>query len=231
MKSCILSLLLGVFGQAADDPLAQAVLQAVNRQNVAALDKLVAEAGEAAHAKPEDAEAQYRHGLTASFLAQLLTEMDEKKGARAAAEAGLAAARKAVSLKPGSAEYRRALGTLCGQMIPGNLFAALKHGKCAADELDTAVKLDPKSPLVWLSRGVGNYYRPAAFGGGIEKSIADLQKAVELDPKLADAHLWLGIALRKANRNAEARQAIEESLRLNPERAWARKQLEKTPAQ
>jgi hypothetical protein len=35
--------------------------------------------------------------------------------------------------------------------------------------------------------------------------------------------------LRKLNRNAEARQAIQKSLELNPQRVWARQQLEKTP--
>jgi len=46
---------------------------------------------------------------------------------------------------------------------------------------------------------------------------------------LADAHLWLGLALRKAGRNAEARRAIARSLELNPRRVWAKQQLEKTP--
>jgi Flp pilus assembly protein TadD len=52
-----------------------------------------------------------------------------------------------------------------------------------------------------------------------------------LNPGAAEAHLWLGIALRKARRNAEARKAIARSLELNPDRTWAKQQLEKTPAQ
>jgi tetratricopeptide (TPR) repeat protein len=97
------------------------------------------------------------------------------------------------------------------------------------EEVTRAVELAPKSALAWLSKGVGNYYLPATFGGGTDKAIADLEKAVELDPNSADAHLWLGIALRKAGRNAEARKAIERSLALNPDRKWARQQLDKTP--
>jgi Flp pilus assembly protein TadD len=77
---------------------------------------------------------------------------------------------------------------------------------------------------------VGNYYLPTAFGGGVEAAIRDIEKAIELDARLAEAHLWLGIALRKAGRAAEARRAIARSLELNPRRAWARQQLEKTPA-
>jgi Flp pilus assembly protein TadD len=40
----------------------------------------------------------------------------------------------------------------------------------------------------------------------------------------------LGLSLRKENRDAEARQAFTKSLELNPNRVWAKQQLEKTPA-
>jgi Flp pilus assembly protein TadD len=80
-----------------------------------------------------------------------------------------------------------------------------------------------------MSRGVGNYYLPAAMGGGVDIAIKDFQKAVELDPRSAESHLWLGIALRKANRNAEARKEIQKSVDLDPARTWAKQQLAKTP--
>jgi cytochrome c-type biogenesis protein CcmH/NrfG len=43
--------------------------------------------------------------------------------------------------------------------------------------------------------------------------------------------LWLGLALRKEHHNAEARQAFEKAMRLDPARIWIKLQLEKTPAQ
>jgi len=52
-----------------------------------------------------------------------------------------------------------------------------------------------------------------------------------LSPKNADAWLWLGVALRKDNQHAEAHKAIAKSLELNPNRLWAKQQLDKTPAQ
>jgi Flp pilus assembly protein TadD len=76
---------------------------------------------------------------------------------------------------------------------------------------------------------VGNYYLPPAFGGGPQLAIRDFQKAIQLDPKSAEAHLWLGIALRKVGRNTEARTEIQRSLELNSNRLWARQQLDKTP--
>ena len=116
-------------------------------------------------------------------------------------------------------------------MIPANVLAGLKYGKCAMEEVSRAVELDPKSSAAWMSHAVGNYYLPPSFGGGPDKALADIEKALQLDPKSADAWFWKGLILRKLNRNAEARQAFEKSLALNPERVWARQQLEKTPAQ
>src|SRR5258707_2628981 len=40
----------------------------------------------------------------------------------------------------------------------------------------------------------------------------------QLNPKSAEAKMWLGIALRKLNRNADARIALAKSLELNPNR-------------
>ena len=134
-------------------------------------------------------------------------------------------------MKPDVAEYHRVLGTLCGQVIPaGGLMSGLKWGKCAMDEVNKAVSLDPTSAEAYVSRGVGNYYLPPSFGGGAEISLKDFEKAIELNPKSAEAHMWLGIALRKLNRNSDAHQELEKAVALNPNRIWAKQQLEKTPA-
>jgi len=81
-----------------------------------------------------------------------------------------------------------------------------------------------------VSRGVGNYYLPTQMGGGPEIAIKDFDKAISLNPKLADAYVWKGIALRKLNKDAEAHQALERALQLDPNRQWAKEQLAKTPA-
>jgi tetratricopeptide (TPR) repeat protein len=205
--------------------------QARDRQDRAALEKIVASFGAIAGKQANDAQAQYMLALADSVLAEVATELKDKNGGRAAAEAGIKAAERAVALKPDVAEHHRILGTLCGQVIPANVLAGLKYGRCAMDSINKAIELDPKSPLGYVSRGVGNYYLPGAFGGGAELALKDFQKAIQLDPNLAEAHLWMGIALRKLNRNEEARSALGKALQLNPDRLWTKQQLEKTPAQ
>ncbi len=205
--------------------------KARDAQDRAALEQSTKALADAATKQQKDASAHYRVALAQSYLAEVAIEQGDKRAAKAAAETGMKAAEKAVVLKPDSSEYHRILGTLCGQVIPANVLAGMSYGKCAMDEVNKAIQLDPKSALGYLSRGVGNYYLPSQFGGGFDKAAADFQKAIDMDPKLAEAELWLGLALRKQHKNADARKAFEKSLQLNPNRVWAKQQLDKTPAQ
>ena len=206
------------------------LVKARDRQDGAALEKIAGELRAAAEKDLKDATAQYRLALAESYTAEVAIEMRDKVAAKNAAQAGIEAAERAVNLKPDSPEYQRILGTLCGQIISGNGLAALKYGKCALNAVNKAIELDPKSSMAYLSHGVGNYYLPPALGGGLDVAVQDFRKAVELNPKNADAWLWLGIALRRVNQAGEARQAIAKSVELNPNRVWAKQQLDKTPA-
>ncbi len=205
--------------------------KARDAQDRAALDRLAAQALAASQKQSTDAAAQYRLALADSYVAEVAIEVRDKNQAHSAAEAGIKAAERAIALKADTAEYHRVLGTLCGQAISANVLAGMKYGHCAQDSVNKALQLDPKSAINYVSRGVGNYYLPPALGGGLELAIKDFQKAIELDPQSADAHLWLGLALRKSNRNAEARKAFQKAIELNPARVWAKQQLDKTPAQ
>jgi tetratricopeptide (TPR) repeat protein len=207
------------------------LVQARDKEDRAALDKLVAEFRAAADKQPNDAEAQYRYALAQSYAAEVAVELHDKVQGKSHAEAGITAAEKAIRLKPSMAEYHRILGTLCGQVISSNGLAAITYGKCALAEVNKAIELDPKSSANYLSHGVGNYYLPPTFGGGVPLAIKDFEKAISLDPKSADAYLWLGVALRKEKRIAEAHKALAKAVELNPNRIWAKQQLDKTPAQ
>ena len=225
MQAWVLMLWLGAAISGAD------MDKARNLQDRAALDRLAAEANAAAQKSPNDAAAQYRAALAESYVAEVAIEVRDKGQAHSAAEAGIKIAEHAVALKPDSAEYHRIYGTLCGQAISANVLQGMKYGRCAQDEVNKAVQLDPKSAINYVSRGVGYYYLPAGLGGGVELAVKDFQKAVEMDPQSSDAHLWLGLALRKENRNADARREFQKAVDLNPARVWAKQQLEKTPAQ
>ena len=64
-------------------------------------------------------------------------------------------------------------------MVSSNGLAGLRYGKCALGSVNKAIEIDPKSSEAYLSHGVGNYYLPPAFGGGIDMAIKDFEKAIE----------------------------------------------------
>jgi len=227
MKTLALFFTLATVVAMADD---SELVKARDRQDRAALDKIANELRTEADKQPKDAAAQYRFALAESYSAEVAIVLRDKAATKNLAQAGIDAAERAVGLKPDTAEYQRILGTLCGQIISGNSLSALKYGKCALEAVNKAIELDPKSSINYVSHGVGNYYLPPAFGGGMELAIKDFRKAIELNAKNADAWLWLGIALRRVNQPEEARRAIEKSLELNPNHVWAKQQLDKTPA-
>jgi tetratricopeptide (TPR) repeat protein len=208
------------------------LLKARDHQDRDALQKMIATLQAAAEKAPKDADAQYKVALANSYLGEINLELKDKSGAEKAAEAGAHAAQAAIALQPKNAEYYRVLGTLCGQAIPAvNMLSALTYGKRAKEAINKAMELDPKSARVHQAEGVGNYYLPQQLGGGPELAIKDFKQAIELDPKAPDSYLWLGLALRKLHKNAEARQAFQKAIDLDPQRTWLKEQLEKTPAQ
>ena len=199
-----------------------------DRQDRPALEKAIAEYSGAAARAPNDVNAQSRLALASSYLAEVSQELHNKKQAQQAAEVGIKAAEKAVSLRPDAENYRL-LGMLCGQAVT-DLMSGLTYGPRAKTAIDKAVELAPRSAAAHLARGVGNFYVPVQLGGGAKQAIADFRRAIELEPANAEAYLWLGVALRKDNQSAAARQALAKSLSLNPNRLWAKQELDKVPA-
>jgi tetratricopeptide (TPR) repeat protein len=203
-----------------------------DHQDRAGLDANAAALHAAADKTPNDANGWYRAAIAYSYAAEVAMELRDKNGAQHAAEAGAGDVEKAIALNGKNADYYRVLGTLCGQVIPANpIMGALSFGKRAKDALDKAIEMDPKSAKAFVAHGIGYYYLPVNFGGGPDNAIKDFRQAIALDPKSADAYLWMGIALKKQHQNAQAREALTKSLQFDPDRAWTKEQLEKTPAQ
>jgi len=228
MKAAAVGLACGIVAAAG---LLQEARRGRDAQDHAALERLASRARAAAEKQPAAARLHYESALIHSYLAEIFAEVRDQAGSRRAAEAGIASAERAVALEPKSAEFHRILGTLYGQVIPGNVAMAVRYGRKTLEELDRAIALDPSSSDVHLSRGIGRYYLPPVFGGGPGAALEDIRRAIALNPKSDQAHLWMGIVLRRANRNGEAREALGRAVKLNPHRLWAKQQLDKTPAQ
>lgn len=225
MRIGVLLLIFPLLGAAADD-----LTMLRDHQDRKGLEARAQALEAAAEKRPADAEGWYRAAVAYSYAAEVAMEMGDKGGSGRLAEAGVGLAEKAIDINGRNAEYYRILGTLGGQIVPANpMKGILIYGKKAKEALDKAVEMDPKSSRAYLAHGVGYFYLPDNFGGGPANAIKDFQRAIALDPKSADAYLWMGIALRKENQNAKAHEALAKALALDPDRAWTRQQLAKTP--
>jgi tetratricopeptide (TPR) repeat protein len=201
-----------------------------DRQDRPGLEKSAAALQAEAEKSPSDPNAWYRAAVNHSYVAEVAMEMHDKNGSERAAEVGVKDAEKAISLNGKNADYYRVLGMLCGQVIPANpIMGALAYGKRAKEALDKAIEMDPKSARAYVAHGVGFYYLPTNFGGGPDNAIKDYQKAISLDPKSAEAYLWMGVAFAKQHQTDRAREAFRKSLELDPDRVWAKQQLDKLP--
>jgi len=52
-------------------------------------------------------------------------------------------------------------------------------GRKSANYIDLSIKANPENPRPYLIRAMGIYYTPKAFGGGAEKAVPYLEKALE----------------------------------------------------
>jgi tetratricopeptide (TPR) repeat protein len=134
------------------------------------------------------------------------------------------------------AETHALLASVYGLMIGENNALGASLGQRIDAVQADALALGPENPRVWLLRGIGDFFTPEAFGGGVEPALAALERsarAFETDapappePRWGkpDVHLWLGQAYAAKGDVSEARAHYERVLELEPENAWVRDQL------
>jgi tetratricopeptide (TPR) repeat protein len=133
-------------------------------------------------------------------------------------------------------ETHALLSTVLGQMIGANQSLAPIIGPQVQQEMEAALLLGPTDPRVWLLRGISSIYTPAEYGGGISIAETQLNKAVDLfatDRPIApapswgraEAYAWLGIVLKRQNKNADAAAAFTKALQQEPNYIWVKSDL------
>jgi len=107
---------------------------------------------------------------------------------------------KAVSIQPNFASLRRDLGMLHFQQ---------KNYAEAATHLAKAADLGIHDAPLYNFLGISN-----SRTGQLKKAVANYKRALEVDPKLAEAHLNLGFAYKQLNDSVRAGQEYAEACRL-----------------
>jgi len=146
----------------------------------------------------------------------------DNKLLKESAQGGIAAAEKAVKLNANSSEAHRLLGHLLSELIPHVFAGGMRYGSRSTAEVEKAIQLDPRNAEAYVDRGTNYFFTPEMFGGSKEKAIEMLKKAIDLDPNSDTAHAWLASVYQATGRHNDARREIQEALRLNPDRGFAK---------
>lgn len=86
----------------------------------------------------------------------------------------------------------------------------------AIEDYTRAIELEPTFDLAYLYRGDARIRLASMFGDGIREAVADFEKALELDPHLAEAHRNLAFIRMFIEEDAERALAlVERSLQID----------------
>jgi len=151
-------------------------------------------------------------------------------GRRAALDAGMEAARKAIALQPSKPQGHFWLAANMGALAESfGMSQGLKYRKPIKAELEEVLRLDAAYEAGSADRALGRWYYkvPGLFGGSNEKSEVHLRKSLTYDAQSTASWYFLAETLEDIGRKADARAALQKVLDapLNPEwapedRAW-----------
>src|SRR5687768_10239037 len=127
-------------------------------------------------------------------------------------DAAEASYKKALELNPNSAEAYNGLA---------NLYNAQKKFDQAAEASAQAAKLGAAAPGGASASTVFNQGVIAWNASRIADAKKSFEEAVRLDPKLAEAHYWLGMANLNEGKMPEAAKSFEEYMKLEPAGKYA----------
>jgi tetratricopeptide (TPR) repeat protein len=120
--------------------------------------------------------------------------------------------KKAIEMNPNSAEAYNGLA---------NLYNAQKKFDQASEASAQAAKLGAAAPGGASASTVFNQGVIAWNASRIDDAKKAFEEAVKLDPKLAEAHYWLGMANLNQGKMPEAAQSFEEYLKLDASGKYA----------
>lgn len=187
---------------------------------------------------PQDHWRLYYAGL-ANYRAALLYGAVDKNRAASALETCIDRVAKAIEQKkdfPDALALQSVCLSLLTAMRP--MRAPLAAPRSTA-QIERAIKLAPRNPRVLLLDALGDYDRPAIFGGSKERVLPKLQKAVEAFERerrdagvlpgwgAADAYAFLARSYLDRGDAVAAREALERALLIAPEFALARRMISK----
>jgi len=210
--------------RADDAPLHSAVEAARKTRDEAQLQSLKAQLEQKITQDSSDAVIYLDLARVNTYLADDYEMKKDKKAEVAAVDRAIELALHSIQLNDKSAEAHSLLADLYGRKIGLGtaMFLGPKFGPKVKEENVKAMALNDKSPVVWASLGRQYLMAPKMFGGDTAKAIESFQKSLVLDASQDETWVWLARALRKQGGKAQAREAMQRAVSLNPDSPWVK---------
>lgn len=157
---------------------------------------------------PRDFEAAWKLARARYWLGGRAPDA-ERKGLL---EAGIAAARTAVSVEPNRPEGHFWIAANMGALAESfGMRQGIKYRGAIKDELLVVLKLDPAFQQGSADRALGRWYFkvPGLFGGSNRKSEEHLRKSLTYNPNSSASHFFLAETLLDMGRKADARAELQ----------------------
>jgi tetratricopeptide (TPR) repeat protein len=141
-----------------------------------------------------------------------------------ALEAGIAAARIAIALKPARPEGHFWLAANMGALAESfGMRQGIKYRGEIKDALLTTLKLDPAFLDGSADRALGRWYFkvPGLFGGSDKQSEIHLRKSLTYNPNSIISHIFLAETLADLGRKDEARKECQAAIDAPIDPNWA----------
>ena len=143
---------------------------------------------------------------------------------KAALEAGIAAARKAIVINAARPEGHFWLAANMGALAESfGLRQGIRYRGQIKDALLTTLKIDPAFLQGSADRALGRWYFkvPRLFGGSNKRSEEHLRKSLTYDPDSVISHLFLADTLADEGRTGEARAHYQAAIDAPFDPDWA----------
>ena len=172
-------------------------------------------------ADPKDFDSAYRLAQARYWLGSNGLPPPERKPAL---EAGIAAARTAIALRPARPEGHFWLAANMGALAESfGMRQGIKYRGEIKEALLTTLKLDPAFLDGSADRALGRWYYkvPGLFGGSDKQSEIHLRKSLTYNPNSIISHLFLAETLADLGRKDEARQECQAAIDAPIDPNWA----------
>jgi len=138
-------------------------------------------------------------------------------------------AKKSINLNKNFSDAYRIASDIYGRLIPlkNPIFYGPLYGPRAEKLVEKAIKLNPKNPEAYLSKGRCFLFTPAPFGGSKKKALEYFKKAESVCPSYYMNYMWLGECYVETGKLEEAKESFKKALELEPRCSWAKWELER----